>query len=220
MAATMKREQELLWDSVKTLSSIDKAKAEAVLKTTIEKSLLLLDLYTPILSSIHFSIPDEEYLLKLKEMDTRLQEQITDTALEKQYEFAVEYIDMLSGISDEPTRTSKKILASLLAQRKRRNRLRLVKRQTVKPINAIQKGGAQYYTPNEVAKKLGLSDQTIRRMCEKGKFRGAYKTDGGHWKIPEDNFITSREQDSRAEEVFRHIERKNSELGDVDEFDL
>lgn len=31
----------------------------------------------------------------------------------------------------------------------------------------------KYYTTGEVAKKLELSDQIIRRFCEKGIFKGA-----------------------------------------------
>lgn len=71
-----------------------------------------------------------------------------------------------------------------------------------------------------MAKKLGLSGQTVRRLCDKGKFEGAYKTDGGHWKIPQDAFITTNEQDKKAESVLRRIDAKSKEAGEVDEFDL
>lgn len=65
------------------------------------------------------------------------------------------------------------------------------------------------YTVAEVCKKLGLDRQTVERMCEKGKFRDAHKNENGFWLIPDHNFITSREQDERAEEVLRQIDRKN-----------
>ncbi|MFT8319635.1 MAG: helix-turn-helix domain-containing protein [Bacillus sp. (in: firmicutes)] len=65
------------------------------------------------------------------------------------------------------------------------------------------------YTVAEVCKKLGLDRQTVERMCEKGKFRDAHKNENGLWLIPDYNFITSREQDERAEEVLRQINRKN-----------
>ncbi|MCJ7842523.1 SNF2 helicase associated domain-containing protein [Lederbergia sp. NSJ-179] len=113
----------------------------------------------------------------------------------------------------------KKILASILASHDNSKKLPHFQDQIKKLIN-VEKEEIHYYTPNEVAKKLGLSDQTIRRMCERGSFEGAYKTEGGHWKIPEDIFITTREQDEIAEEVLKQIDRKNSVTGDVDEFDL
>lgn len=72
----------------------------------------------------------------------------------------------------------------------------------------------EFYTPSQVAKKLGLSGQTIRRMCEKGKFPEAYQTDGGHWKIPKHLFITTDEQDRKAAEVLERIDQKNRQAGD------
>jgi len=79
-----------------------------------------------------------------------------------------------------------------------------------------------YYTISEAAKKLGLSDQTIRRMCENKRFIGAYRSGGehGHWRIPEDNFITTKEQDQKAEMILKQLDKKNEEAGDLDEFDL
>jgi hypothetical protein len=56
--------------------------------------------------------------------------------------------------------------------------------------------------------------------CNKSKFKDAYKTEGGHWRIPVNTFITSQEQDKKAKEVFRWIDAKNQEAGEDDEFDL
>lgn len=59
---------------------------------------------------------------------------------------------------------------------------------------------------------LGVSDQTIRRMCERGKFKGASRAGGdGHWRIPEENFITTSEQDKKAERILQQIDKKNVE---------
>ncbi|WP_400244936.1 helix-turn-helix domain-containing protein [Niallia sp. JL1B1071] len=74
------------------------------------------------------------------------------------------------------------------------------------------------YTVAEVCKKLGLDRQTVEGMCEKGKFQDAHKNENGFWLIPDYNFITSREQDERAEEVLRQIDRKNR--GDRDENEI
>ncbi|MEC5424302.1 helix-turn-helix domain-containing protein [Virgibacillus sp. C22-A2] len=86
--------------------------------------------------------------------------------------------------------------------------------------NEGQKEG-RYYTLSEAARKLGLSDQTIRLMCERGKFKGARLIGrNGQWRIPNENFITKREQDEDAENILRQIEKRNEKAGDIDEFDL
>ncbi|KGA96349.1 hypothetical protein AJ85_12290 [Alkalihalobacillus alcalophilus ATCC 27647 = CGMCC 1.3604] len=48
-----------------------------------------------------------------------------------------------------------------------------------------------YYKPSEVSEKLGVSEEIIRRMFEKDKFKGARKTDGEHLRISKDAFITN-----------------------------
>lgn len=78
-----------------------------------------------------------------------------------------------------------------------------------------------FYTTSEAAKKLGLSDQTISRMCEQGKFKGAkLVAENGKCRIPEENFFTSRTQDKEAEMVLQRIDKKNEGAGNVDEFDF
>lgn len=64
------------------------------------------------------------------------------------------------------------------------------------------------YSLVEVCKKLGLDRQTVQNMCEKGRFQGAYQTENG-WLIPEYNFITTKKQDEKTEEILRYIDRKN-----------
>ncbi|WP_019155436.1 MerR family transcriptional regulator [Robertmurraya massiliosenegalensis] len=62
---------------------------------------------------------------------------------------------------------------------------------------------------DEVAKKLGLDQLTVINMCIRGRFPNAFQNENGDWLIPKSNFITTREQDERAEEVLRQIDRKN-----------
>mgnify|MGYP001306822329 CR=1 FL=1 len=91
-----------------------------------------------------------------------------------------------------------------------------------KNIYHTQLNDVYYYKINEVAKKLGLEEQTIKSMCETGKFRGAYRLDGekGDWRIPKDNFITTKEQDEKAKIILQQIDCKNKQFKDVDEFNL
>lgn len=84
-------------------------------------------------------------------------------------------------------------------------------------INNTQK----FYTIIEVANKLGLDNRTIIRMCEQGKFKGAYPVAGNRdWRIPEENFITTKKDDETAEIALQQINKKSKQAGDVDEFDL
>ena len=38
--------------------------------------------------------------------------------------------------------------------------------------------------PEEVARLLGVNARTIKRWAESGKLPGAFRTPGGHWRVP------------------------------------
>lgn len=42
----------------------------------------------------------------------------------------------------------------------------------------------RYVTPTVVARKTGVDPRTIRRALEDGRIVGAFKTPGGHWRVP------------------------------------
>jgi len=218
-------EQEQMWDTVQLLSNIDEEKAKTILKVTIEKSLQHLGMRSPVvLNTLQLSTPSNQHLLKLREIEQKMRYSYGNKEQEKAYEYLAEYIEELSEIlGDDPMNARRKLFASLLSQKYRRS-LKHPKFKGrdlhLKTQKAFSQQETSYYKTSEVAKKLGLSDQTIRRMCEKGHFTGAYQTDGGHWRIPKNLFITTLEQDERAEKVFQKIDSKNNEMGNVDEFDL
>lgn len=213
-------DQERMWESVQTLSMINKDQAKAVYKVTIEKSLDHMGIATPVLTGIDLGLPQSHDLHQLQTIDRRIREAIEGQEKERAYELLVDFIDILSATEKENSKAiRKKILSSIFMQHSRK--ASKIKDKT--PVSMIALSGKRdepYYSPMEVAQKLGLSDQTIRRMCEKGKFPGAFKTDGGHWRIPEDLFITTREQDSKAEIVLERIDPKKCEYGDTDEYHL
>lgn len=76
-----------------------------------------------------------------------------------------------------------------------------------------------YLSVKDVSNKLGLDQPTVQKMCEKGKFHNAYQTDNGDWLISEDNFVTTKEQDEKADEILRQIDIKNNEA-DVGYIDI
>lgn len=211
------KEQEKLWASVETLSSINSEQAEAVLKTTVERSLKQMGFATPAISGLSLKITDLQSVLELHELERKIKQQLKKADRETASELLIDYFEKVSQMTDEdPATIQKKLLASLVA----RNAQKTIKPFYIRRSAKRHKTTSSYYSPSEAAKKIGLSDQTIRRMCEKGKFEGAYKTDGGHWKIPKSNFITTDEQDARAKDFFERIDAKNQKAGQVDEFDL
>lgn len=56
-------------------------------------------------------------------------------------------------------------------------------------------------TVAEVADRLRLSENTIRRMCDEGAFNGVFKAGDRQWRIPAesvDQYITQRQNDHEA----------------------
>lgn len=49
--------------------------------------------------------------------------------------------------------------------------------------------GREIWTTTAVAERLGYSEMQIRRMCEAGRFPGAYRNGGvgGHWRVPKES---------------------------------
>ncbi|MEZ7171754.1 helix-turn-helix domain-containing protein [Sporosarcina sp. OR05] len=67
---------------------------------------------------------------------------------------------------------------------------------------------------------LHVSDQTIRRMCDAGKFPDATRTEGGHWRIPKQYFNVSLDQAREMKNELAQVRKKAQEGGEVDEFHL
>ncbi|WP_449354853.1 hypothetical protein ACUL41_00680 [Virgibacillus natechei] len=78
----------------------------------------------------------------------------------------MDYIDLVSKITNEPTQTSKRLIASILADRNKGSKKAHLSREPIQPIVTLERNEKQYYKPNEVVKKLGLSDQTMQREIE------------------------------------------------------
>ncbi|QHS23773.1 helix-turn-helix domain-containing protein [Virgibacillus sp. MSP4-1] len=225
MMDVREKEQEKLWDSILTLANIDKEQAKVVFKAAIERSFRSFDMFTPFISRIPLKVPDCEHVQKFKQIEKQVMSHLTQKQEDKAYELLVEYIDTLSGLTEfNSTIIRRRLIASLLKEKHQPAPMadQIAKKDAGIPALTISKEGEEssYYTPKEVSKKLGISDQTVRRMCDRGKFPGAYQTDGGHWKIPKEDFITTEEQDKKADEILRQIDVVNEEAGDVDEFDL
>ncbi|UTR10169.1 helix-turn-helix domain-containing protein [Evansella sp. LMS18] len=225
--AKVEQEQELLWDTVKLLAEQkDFDKAEAVLKAAIEKSLHYMDIPASAVADFRFYIPDDKLLTSRKNLEANLRKKDDDPLSVNYYEKIIEYIEMISEFTDQPEKAKKKILAYILLNKSRKRARHKVRRAAFAkspiPVKLITGKGPEkiFYTTTEAAQTLGFSDQTIRRMCESGKIKGASRSEGGHWRIPVEYFATTREQDRKAENILTHLDKRNKEAGDADEFDL
>ncbi|WP_100012406.1 helix-turn-helix domain-containing protein [Lentibacillus sediminis] len=215
-----KQERAQMWESVEILSQIDEDKAKTIFKVTIEQTIQRFHIDSPIFSNVPLRFPDLKHLALLRETEEKMEQAFAKQERERAYEYLIEYVELISQLAEgDPVMWQKKILASLLAASKKSNWSITDEQIRESPVLYGQRE-TRFYTTNQTAKKLGLSDQTIRRMCENGKFTGAYKTEGGHWRIPGSEFITSDAQDKEAEEILKQIDKKNREAGDVDEFNL
>lgn len=230
--------QENLLDTVEFLMEQEKEEhVIAVLKAALEKSLRKMNVYTPIISHLPFVSPKKEQLEELKKLESDISKEFAKSSSpdEATFEKILDYLFIVSAVTEKPSYSYRKLTASILARKstsgfrisRSKEEIRQVMDELIEGKRApiIELASSQeenkYYTTSEAARKLGLSDQTIRRMCEQGKFSGAIRVGGtGHWRIPEENFITTHAQDKEAEMIMQRIDEKNIEAGEVDEFDL
>lgn len=200
------REEEFLWESIVVLQETNHLEhAKAVFKSGVEKTLSLLRHPTDFLADAVIEIPSKEEIGAFRHLHLQIKQCLQTQDLDRANELLVDYIALLSHACPdaEPPVTQKKLIAHLLSGQSR---------------TAVEKMDA--YTTSEAAEILGVSDQTIRRMLDKGKFPDAQQTLGGHWRIPKKYFIADVEQSRKAEAFMRKIDQKNAKAGEVDEFDL
>jgi excisionase family DNA binding protein len=238
MVLKAEREEERLWESVMLFSKDDRESATAILKQVVQNTLYEVGPYTktaPLVMKAHIVKLDKQLLVSLRTIQQKLKKTFSQKVvqdiqvqfLQKQNELLIEYISTFSEMmkEDEVELFKRKILSTMFTEQMEKINFyeriaSLVEKLEHQKMEVGIMSEKSYYTPREAAKKLGVSDQTVRRMCQAGRFKGAYQTDGGHWKIPKDNFITTDEQDERIEKMFNKLDKKNKEAGDVDEFEL
>ncbi|MCD7034599.1 helix-turn-helix domain-containing protein [Metabacillus sp. GX 13764] len=211
MYRLIEKDHENLWSAIWTLSSqelFDQSKT--LIKLAIENTLTGTP-FSNLIEEIHSINPSpnpfkKEDAEKFMEIEKQLMNTSSfeneNTKLDAKLAI-IDYLELISKILDDSQEElRKKLLANLITLEE-------------KPSNK-----AAGISPKEASIILGVSDQTIRRMCEKGKFPGAYKTDGGHWKIPSSHFKITKAQASQIELDIKDIRKKAIEGGEVDEFDV
>ncbi|MCO7175415.1 helix-turn-helix domain-containing protein [Sporolactobacillus kofuensis] len=221
MTRTIIYDQKEMWNSIQTLSKINVEQAKAVLNVTIQRSFRHFGIVLPVSSSQSLTLPEPEELQRLQQLEGELNDSLEKNNDLRFEELLAEYIEQMSTLTaNDLSSVRNKILPSATRHRRGKRVHYQLYREKNAAVLLLKREDKPFYTPKEVGVKLGLSDQTIRRMCEKGKFPNAYQTDGGHWRIPREAFITTSMQDEQAETILQRIDKKNLQSGDIDEFNL
>jgi excisionase family DNA binding protein len=181
-----------------------------------------------------FSIPltktlDEKEILSMQSMSNEIDELIQQKEMERAADRIIDYlgriIHLFSESQTEAEDMYKKVVKALI-ESKMTNSDSVQFSKISEPAEIYKVNtdytNRDYATTSEAAEIGGVSDQTIRRWCEKGKFPGAYQTEGGHWRIPQKLFKVTLQQAREADAWMKKVdEDTRRQLGDdIDEFDI
>ncbi len=160
----------------------------------------------------------------------------TDQTAELTTEYLDRFIHLLAKSPVEAEELHKQLLKSLIAPKFAGEKghsvqtkqsppfpqSRLIKHEGSIVGAQMKESNKDIYTSSEAAEIGSVSDQTIRRWCEKGKFPEAYQTEGGHWRIPQKYFKVTLHEARVADSYMKktHVNNKEHFGEDVDEFDI
>lgn len=129
------------------------------------------------------------------------------------YESFVEYIVKLSEVV--PETDGKKMIAKILAEQTQNdNGNDFARAEWTIPITVEH---TEAYTSTEAAEIIGVTDQTIRRWCEKGKYPDAFQTEGRHWRIPKKYFKIPLEEARKRKAFEQELNEFNAQYGEANE---
>lgn len=213
------QEELSLWDAVTELMRTGNADlAIPVLRKAIKGPFSAIQDPLECLDRVSIKVPSEEQLQSLKAFDYAIQQALAHHNFDEAGDRYSRYIDALQDIFEdgESGDMKKKLLGQLL-------------KNSCESQNYVHEQQAPYttadtktYTTSEVAEILNVSDQTVRRVCDKGKFPEAYKTDGGHWRVPRKYFKVTPEEAKTRKMGLAIIDQKTKEIAgdDIDEFNV
>lgn len=216
------RDQEdlLLWDAASELIRLGNTElAIPVLREAVRGSFSMMQEPLKFLDKIAIKIPTEEQIQSLKAYDSAILQALIHRSFDEAGDRYSRYIDALQDLFEEgeSEEMKKKLFGQLLKASYESQEPSSLVHEQVAPYTTAE---STAYTTTEAAEIINVSDQTIRRMCEKGKFPEAYKTGGGHWRVPKKHFMVSLEQARNRKKNIQPLIDKAKAGGDVDEFDL
>lgn len=185
------REEEILWDTIVILKEQNRFEnALALFKSLIERTFSSLKLPTKFLEEFKIDLPSNEFVNLMRVLDKKIYQSLKNNNTKQAYELVVEYIEKLSEVIPEVGQ--RKILAEILSEQTQSHVESMIPRFDLAKLVTVEH--TEVYTSTEAAEIIGVTDQTIRRWCEKGKYPGAYQTEGRHWRIPTKYFKMTPEE--------------------------
>ncbi|MEM5018639.1 helix-turn-helix domain-containing protein [Metabacillus indicus] len=175
---------------------------------------------------------DEKEILYMQSLSNEIAQSVKKREKDKAAELTAEYLErfvhLLSETDREADDLHKELLKGFIEYRlteppgKRYIKISTFKTPAELRVAPVKLERVDCITSREAAEIGGVSDQTIRRWCERGKFPEAFKTDGGHWRIPKKYFKMSLQEARKADAKMKQAdEDTRRELGgNLDEFDL
>ncbi|WP_019413117.1 helix-turn-helix domain-containing protein [Paenisporosarcina sp. TG20] len=182
----------------------------------------------------HHKQLDEKEILYMQSLSREISELVGRRDKNKVAELATDYIDhfiqLLTENHKEADYLHKQLLKGFIKTQlleSHRKHYKFIRGGKMYANSIFQGLGVEsekgeFVTSTEAAEIGGVSDQTIRRWCEKGKFPEAFKTEGGHWRIPDKYLKMNLQQVRKANAFMKQLDEDTREQlgGDVDEFDL
>jgi excisionase family DNA binding protein len=216
-----------LWNTVGVLTQESKfSEAKTILKLISEQTFESMKIPVEVFSSVAKILPTPrpfnlDSMEKFKQLDYQLRElqkkqQVLEVEEQEIKHRLIEYVDALSEVlgEEKTDQLRKELLANLIS---------ITTDQLISPVQPVMLDQTEIYSTSEASEILGVSDQTIRRMCEAGRFPGAYRIgDRGNWKIPKKHFKITLEEARRGKQQMHPVDEKTRHvMGDsTDEFDI
>ena len=211
------------WDSVESLYREDIKKAEKDVKEIVQDTFQLMG-FADLVNSVYHVQLQQDTLSRLRDLDVKIRMALQIRKKDRLRTLFPDYVHHFISMipKDERERFIKQIATKVFDSQSPIKDIGPAytnkEEKTMKGNGTISK--VDTYTSQEAAQILGVSSQTIRRWCEQGLFKDAYRTHGGHWRIPMENFKMTIKQAYRAEKAMEEVDRKSYEAGDIDEFEL
>ncbi|HEU5138457.1 MAG TPA: helix-turn-helix domain-containing protein [Bacillales bacterium] len=210
----------LLWDAASVLIQVNCPDlVPPILRKAMEGSFSAIDQPLDFLNDLEIKIPTEDQILSLKAFDSAIGQAVKNGNFEEAGDRYAQYLVALQDILEESEwrKLKKRLFGYLLKTSYEAKSSSGQVKENAAPYTSAERTA---YTSSEAAEIINVSDQTIRRMCEKGKFPDAYKTDGGHWRVPAKYFRLTPEQARKRQENMQPLIEKAKKGGEIDEFDL
>lgn len=207
------RDEDVLWDTVTLLKEQNHLEnAKVLFRSLVERTFSLLKQPTDFLNDSIIDIPSEEMFHHFRFVDREIHRHLKIKDLQMANERLVDYIELLSEIVPDANKEQirKRIMAELLTGHYRE----ATQKEHVGTFTAEK---TEVYTSSEAAEMIGVSDQTIRRWCEKGKYLEATKTDGGHWRIPRKYFKITLDEARKRKAFGEQLNEYNATQGEAEE---